>query len=124
LFNKGHSHRKASPSPSGDEASLSTVVSTDGRKGERVEEGFFFPRQERVATQGEEDSPMAHAAGPEGPSCTSVQLVLAEASKASLFASASLLRGQGHSPMPLPQALFQGRLDGVGFLCKGRWISG
>lgn len=42
--------------------------------------------------------------GPEGPSCTSVQLVLTEASKASLFASVPLLHVQGHSPVPLPQA--------------------
>lgn len=63
--------------------------------------------------------------GPEGPSCTSVQLVLAEASKASLFASTSLLHVQGHSPMDATSSSsFQGTLDGVGFLCKGLWISG
>lgn len=63
--------------------------------------------------------------GLEGPSCISVQLVLAEASKASLFASASLRHVQGHSPMDATSSnFFQGTLDEVGFLCKGLWISG
>lgn len=70
-------------------------------------------------------SPWPMPEGPEGPSCTSVQLVLAEASKASLFASTSLLHVQGHSPVGVTSSSsFQGTLDGVGFLCKGLWISG